>query len=167
VESEADVSPETVRTCLKRLRRKIDSEKQESLIQTFRGGLQAQSLTRPGGSVLSRCQASLGNAICTDKGVMGAAKGKNRLGKAHLIYANSFQSQTFPMDPSSFCHPALRSARSIYTLNSQLNGEEERQKKRIIKRKKSCIGHDSSTCLMTRLWQCDLGHLRPSSRTKE
>jgi DNA-binding response OmpR family regulator len=35
--SEADVSPETVRTCLKRLRRKIDSEKQESLIQTLHG----------------------------------------------------------------------------------------------------------------------------------
>ncbi len=35
--SEADVSPETVRTCLKRLRRKIDSPEQESLIQTLHG----------------------------------------------------------------------------------------------------------------------------------
>jgi DNA-binding response OmpR family regulator len=35
--SESNVSPETVRTCLKRLRRKIDTEEQESLIQTLHG----------------------------------------------------------------------------------------------------------------------------------
>jgi DNA-binding response OmpR family regulator len=35
--SESNVSPETVRTCLKRLRRKIDTEEQDSLIQTLHG----------------------------------------------------------------------------------------------------------------------------------
>jgi len=35
--SESDVSPETVRTCLKRLRRKIDAEGEQSIIQTLHG----------------------------------------------------------------------------------------------------------------------------------
>lgn len=35
--SESDVSPETVRTCLKRLRRKIDTEGEGSIIQTLHG----------------------------------------------------------------------------------------------------------------------------------
>lgn len=35
--SDSDAAPETVRTCIKRLRKKLDSESEESLIQTLHG----------------------------------------------------------------------------------------------------------------------------------
>ncbi|HNB23449.1 MAG TPA: winged helix-turn-helix domain-containing protein, partial [Candidatus Melainabacteria bacterium] len=35
--SENDAAPETVRTCIKRLRRKIDGDSEESVIQTLHG----------------------------------------------------------------------------------------------------------------------------------
>lgn len=35
--SQADVAPDTVRTCIKRLRRKIDGDSEESIIQTLHG----------------------------------------------------------------------------------------------------------------------------------
>lgn len=47
--SESDVSPETVRTCLKRLRKKIDVEGEASIIQTLHGVGYKLATTQPRG----------------------------------------------------------------------------------------------------------------------